>query len=77
MFDATGSAEGEQCPRCGSEATVTWHFAEGFDELECRTCGWLSDEEELAALHRFGGELLEEDETAGSPVNRTGRRITA
>jgi len=77
MFDATGSADSEQCPRCGSDATVTWQFAEGFEELECRACGWVSDEEELASLQRFGGDVLEGEGPAGSPVSRLAGRIKA
>jgi hypothetical protein len=32
---------------------------EGFSELECRACGYRSDAEELSALQRYTGDLLE------------------
>lgn len=47
--------------------TITYSYAEGFEELECHACGYRSDEEELAALQRYSGDLLE-----GSPED--GRR---
>jgi len=77
MYDATGSYDEEECPRCGNRDTVTWHFADGFEEMECRTCGWVSDAEELAALQRFGGRVLEREDSTGSPVNRLSARIKA
>jgi hypothetical protein len=61
MFDAEGSYEGTICPGCGRTNTVTYRYDEGFDELECLDCGYLSDQDELAALQRYGGELLEGD----------------
>lgn len=62
MFDAEGFEEGIVCPECGSDDTVSYHYREGFVELECRRCGYRSDAEELAALQRFDGELLEGDD---------------
>lgn len=70
MFDAEGHREGASCPECGSEDTVTYHYREGFEELECRTCGFRSDAEELAALQRYNGELLEGDEELPPPPVR-------
>ena len=66
-FDAEGRAEGERCPECGADDTVTFHYREGFTELECRRCGYRSDADELAALQRFSGDLLEADEE-GPPI---------
>ncbi len=76
-YDAEGSHDGEQCPRCGSEATITYHFAEGFTELECPECGYVSDSEQLADLQRFGGEILESEDGAGTPVAGTLKKIRA
>lgn len=59
MFDAEGVHEGERCPECGSVDTVTFHYREGFRELECPACGYASDAAELMDLHRYGGELLQ------------------
>lgn len=77
MFDATGSSEGQACPRCGSEATITYHYEEGFEELECTACGYVSDAEELAALQRFDGELKEVDPGAGHPSALFAKKIEA
>lgn len=70
MFDAEGSANGTPCPECGGEDTVTWRFREGFDELECRTCGYRSDAEELDALEREARDLLRKDGDAPLPRKR-------
>ncbi len=77
VFDATGSHDGQVCPRCGSDATITYHYEEGFEELECSACGYISDSEELGALQRFSSELLESDTDTGRPVPVTGRKIKA
>lgn len=61
MIDAEGVHAGERCPECGSPDTVTFHYREGFSELECPSCGYRSDAEELTALQRYGGNLLELD----------------
>jgi uncharacterized metal-binding protein (TIGR02443 family) len=68
VYDAEGSHDGVPCPTCGSEATISWHFAEGFVELECRTCGYRSDAEEIAALERESGELLAGDDPPEAPL---------
>lgn len=77
MFDARGSLDADVCPRCGSEATITYHYEEGFEELECTSCGYVSDAEELAALQRFGGDLLEEAGEQGNPIPQDGKKIRA
>lgn len=77
MFDATGSQEAEICPRCGSDATITYHYEEGFEELECSACGYVSDAEELAALQRYDGQLLESEADSSTPIPRSGKRIDA
>ncbi len=68
MYDAEGSHDGVPCPQCGSDATVSWRFAEGYDELECRTCGYRSDAEELEALEREVGDVLRGDEGPATPL---------
>lgn len=75
-FDAEGRRDGELCPQCGSDATITYHFVEGFQELECEVCGYVSDSEELAALQRYSGEILEQEE-AGSPIPAQPGRLKA
>jgi len=57
--DAEGRFERTHCPECGSDDTITYHYVEGFTELECQACGYRSDAEELSALQRFSGEVLE------------------
>jgi len=59
--DAEGFHEQVPCPRCGSDHTVSFHYVEGFDELECHACSYRSDAAEIAALTRFQGGLLERD----------------
>ncbi len=61
MIDAEGIYNGEPCPRCGSTGTVTYQYREGFSELECPSCGFSSEAEELADLQRYDGDLLEVD----------------
>ena len=61
-MDAEGFHEQIPCPRCGSEQTVSFHYVEGFEELECLRCGYRSDAAEIAALTRFQGNLLERDD---------------
>jgi transcription initiation factor TFIIIB Brf1 subunit/transcription initiation factor TFIIB len=58
-FDAEGWYLEEPCPRCGSRQTVTYEYEEGFAELECEACGFISDAEELSDLNRYSGELRE------------------
>ena len=54
--------EGTLCPACGDSSTITYHYNEGFSELECPACGYRSDQHELDALQRYESELLEGDE---------------
>ncbi len=71
MYDAEGQYDGTPCPVCGAkESTIRWHFIEGFDEIECRACGFRSDEDHIAALHREALDTLEGDDDAPPP--RTG-----
>lgn len=70
-MDAEGRSEEAPCPECGSRKTVTYHYVEGFTELECRACGYRSDADELSALQRFTGDLLEGPEDARPPVPMT------
>lgn len=58
-MDAEGFNEQTPCPDCGSIDTVTYRYVEGFSELECRTCGYRSDSQELADLTRYQGSVLE------------------
>jgi len=74
-YDAEGSHDGRPCPKCGSDRTISWHFSEGFDELECRACGYRSDAGELTALRRESGDLLRRDEEA--PIPAPGRPLQA
>lgn len=67
MFDAEGQRDETPCPECGSRDTITYHYVEGFSELECQSCGYRSDAEELSALQRFSGDLLESDEGLAPP----------
>lgn len=60
-WDAEGRKEGDVCPECGSADTVTYDFDEGYSELECRRCGFATELEDIAALARYSGELLEGD----------------
>jgi uncharacterized metal-binding protein (TIGR02443 family) len=61
MYDAEGRYEYLPCPECGSLETVTYHYEEGFSELECQACGYRSDREELSELGRYRGELREKE----------------
>jgi uncharacterized metal-binding protein (TIGR02443 family) len=69
VYDAEGSHDGVPCPECGNEDTISWHYDEGFDELECRACGFRSDARDLADLERAAGDVLIRDDetTAGLP----------
>ncbi len=58
-MDAEGRREGTACPQCGSREAITYYYVEGFNELECPACGYRSDAEELSALQRYSGDLLE------------------
>ncbi len=70
-FDAEGLELGESCPQCSSTDTVTYTYAEGFTELECRRCGYTSEASDIADLARFRGELKEENPaTVPFPVKK-------
>lgn len=58
-MDAEGFHDEVPCPECGSLKTVTYRYVEGFSELECPTCGYRSDSQELADLTRYPGVLAE------------------
>lgn len=66
-YDAEGRHDGVPCPDCGSTRTISWHYQEGFDELECRDCGFRSDAEDLDALRRESGDVLRSDDDAPFP----------
>lgn len=66
-MDAEGRLEKVPCPECGSRDTITYYYVEGFTELECRACGFRSDAEELSALQRYAGDLLESSEEEDPP----------
>jgi hypothetical protein len=68
MYDAEGTFDEEPCPRCGATTTVTYHYLEGFSELECLACAFRSDWEEVSALQRYHGDLLERRSTVDLPV---------
>lgn len=68
--DAEGFREGAACPDCGSTDTITFHYREGFDEVECPHCGFRSDALELDSLTRFSADLLESDAEAKLPIPR-------
>lgn len=67
-YDAEGRHDSVPCPECGSTRTVSWHYREGFDELECRACGYRSDEEEIEALRREAADVLRGDDDAPFPT---------
>jgi len=77
VYDATGSQDNETCPRCGSDATITYHYTEGFQELECTACGYMSDAEEIMALQRYESGLLESSDRSDTLPPFTGRKIKA
>lgn len=77
VFDATGSNDSDICPRCGSDATITYHYTEGFEELECSACGFMSDAAELSDLQRFDGALKESDEGTGKTIPVPRNRMIA
>mgnify|MGYP001256507683 CR=1 FL=1 len=67
MFDAEGHADGPPCPACGAAPSWRFTYDEGFDEYECPSCAWRSDEAELGELRRFGGEVLERERAVPPP----------
>jgi Zn ribbon nucleic-acid-binding protein len=69
-FDAEGQYLGDVCPRCNSTKTITYEYDEGFTELECQTCGYTSESEELSALGRYRGDLREGTKQPPIPVKK-------
>jgi Zn ribbon nucleic-acid-binding protein len=67
MYDAEGHDDGPACPACRTAPTWRYAYVEGFEEFECRACGWRSDEDELHALRRATGEVLETERGAVDP----------
>ncbi|MFO7546108.1 MAG: hypothetical protein R6W77_11520 [Trueperaceae bacterium] len=49
---------------------MTFHYDEGFTELECPACGYRSDAEEIAALRRYAGDVLEKRRVEPTIPNR-------
>lgn len=49
----------DACPQCNSNDTETYSYPEGFSELRCHACGYDSEAEEISALLRYEGTLLE------------------
>ncbi len=70
MWDAEGIKEQEPCPNCQSTNTISYHYEEGFTELECETCGFHSDAPELSDLARYTGELKEKKQLFVMPVKK-------
>lgn len=70
MYDAEGEHDGTPCPTCGRTGTIRWHFAEGFDELECPACGYRSDDADLTDLTRAALDVLERDDGDAAPPPR-------
>lgn len=68
-MDAEGFNEETPCPKCGGTDTVTYRYIEGFSELECRTCGYRSDHQEITDLTRFQGTVRER---RGGPYHDSG-----
>ncbi|HET8985619.1 MAG TPA: hypothetical protein VFN03_07650 [Trueperaceae bacterium] len=68
-MDAEGFNEETPCPECGSINTVTYRYVEGFSELECPTCGYRSDSQELTDLTRYQGSLAERSARPGHPFD--------
>lgn len=75
-MDAEGRHEGVPCPRCGSDGTITFHYAEGFEELECPACGYASDAAELDSLTRYESALIEGPGPAPKATASRGRAAT-
>jgi Zn ribbon nucleic-acid-binding protein len=60
-WDAEGIEQHDPCGECGSTNTVTYHYEEGYSDVECRNCGYSSELEDIAELSRYRGDLLEAD----------------
>lgn len=69
-WDAEGSCEGDLCPACGSADTVTFVYAEGYSEIDCRHCGFSSEQNDIGALTRYSGALLEGAASVPVPVKK-------
>ena len=69
-YDAEGVEAQEPCPSCGSEDTISYLYHEGFSELECRHCGYNSEHDELGALMRYRGDLLEHNNLPPIPIKK-------
>ncbi|MDQ3459489.1 MAG: hypothetical protein M3498_09370 [Deinococcota bacterium] len=69
-WDAEGLEQGDICPECGSADTVTYEFSEGYSELECRCCGYATEQSDIAALTRYRGDLLEGGALPPVPVKK-------
>jgi Zn ribbon nucleic-acid-binding protein len=67
MIDAEGRRDDVPCPVCGSGDTITYDYVEGFSELECASCGYRSDADEISALQRYSGDLLEANASHDAP----------
>ena len=70
MFDAEGVELGKACPQCGGRDTVTFVYTEGFSELECRTCGFTSEAQDVADLARYRGDLKEAGDLPPIPIKK-------
>lgn len=53
----------DACPQCNSTDTETSSYQEGFSELRCHACGYDSEAEEINALLRYQGTLLEKKQS--------------
>jgi len=69
-FDAEGEKRAEPCPECGSQDTVTYVYAEGDTELECRCCGFNSEATDISDLTRYRGDLLEHKQVPPVPLKK-------
>lgn len=69
-YDAEGVAGLEPCPECASEQTVTYVYREGFREVECHTCGYSSEAEEIGRLTRYRGDLAEGSRLPPIPLKK-------
>lgn len=61
MADAEGTFAGDICPECGSLETVTYHYREGYCELECLHCGFNSEPDDVSDFVRDSGALCERE----------------
>lgn len=61
MIDAIIYYGVDACPQCNSSDTESYSYPEGFSELRCHACGYDSEAEEISALLRYEGTLLEKE----------------